>query len=106
MCIIAVSNQIEIVQKFLEKGHTYMECDSVHATICRKIKKKNVYIPLKYVELIEESRDNEDAPYMVKYVDHQFFKDYSKLQYYTSIRPGHGVGVTCCYRYSYTEVHN
>ncbi|KAH3798217.1 hypothetical protein DPMN_151811 [Dreissena polymorpha] len=29
---------------------------------------------------------------MVKYVDHQFFRDYSNLSYYNSIRPGHGVG--------------
>lgn len=88
----AVSHQIEIEQKFLEKGHTYMECDSVHATLGRQIKKREVYVLQKYVELIEESRGNRNHPYKVKYVDYHFFKDYSKLQYYTSIRPGHGVG--------------
>ncbi|XP_052770803.1 ring-infected erythrocyte surface antigen-like [Mya arenaria] len=46
----------------------------------------------KYVELIEESRESGDEPYKVEYVDHHFFKDYSKLLYYTSIWPGHGVG--------------
>lgn len=56
-------------------GHTYMECDSVHATIGRKTNDKNVYIPRRYVELIEESREGDK--YRVKYVNHSFFKDYT-----------------------------
>ena len=32
------------------------------------------------------------APYTAKYLDHGFFRDYSKLQYYSTIRPGSGVG--------------
>ena len=88
----AMKQNVEIEQKYLEKGHTYMECDSVHATIDRKIKKKDVFIPQKYVELIQESRSDSENPYTVKYVDHTFFRDYSGLQYYSSIRPGVGVG--------------
>ena len=44
-------------------------------------------MPQQYVEAIERSRKK---PYEVKYVDHGLpvFKDYSKLQFYTSIRPG------------------
>lgn len=40
-----VTHNIEIEQKFLEKGHTYMECDSVHAAVGRKIKKQGYLHP-------------------------------------------------------------
>jgi hypothetical protein len=88
----AVTHNIEIEQKYLEKGHTYMECDSVHAAVGRKIKNKDIYIPQRYVELIQDSRESQDNPYQVKYVDYDFFRDFSKLKYFTSIRPGNTVG--------------
>jgi hypothetical protein len=51
---------------------------------------KDIYIPQRYVEIIENA--GEVNQYKVKYVDHSFFKDFSQLKYYTTIRPGNRVG--------------
>lgn len=90
MCHLASRLNIKITQKFLEKGHTQMEVDSVHSSIERKIKKKNIYVPQNYVELISECRRNQS--YRIHYVDHTFFKNFSDLKFYNSIRPGNKVG--------------
>ena len=47
-------------------------------------------MPQNYVELIESARSSQ--PYTVHYVDHSFFRKYSDLNYYISIRPGTRVG--------------
>lgn len=83
---------IEITQKILEKGHTQMEVDSVHSVIERKVRKRKtcIYVPQNYVDLMREARPRQ--PYVVHYVDHSFFKDYTELNYYNSIRPGTRAG--------------
>lgn len=90
LCHLACRLNITITQKFLEKGHTQMEVDSVHSSIERKIKKKKIYVPQNYVEMISDCRRNQ--PYLVHYVDHTFFKKFSDLNFYSSIRPGYKVG--------------
>lgn len=64
----------------------------MHSVIGRKIRKKDIFIPQKYVEIIQEAREDIDNPYKVKYVDYTFLKDYSTLKYYGLIRPGVKVG--------------
>ena len=88
----SVKSGIEIEQKYLEHGHTVMECDSVHSCFERKLKKRPIYIPQDY-----NGHDIKDArvsgnPYEIKYVEHTFFKDYPYLNYYPSIRPDTGPG--------------
>ena len=85
-----VKSGLRIEQKYLERGHTQMECDSVHSCVERKIKKKPIYIPQNYVDFIKEARLG--TPYEIQYIDHTFFKDFSGLNYYPSIRPGSGPG--------------
>nr|CAI5849145.1 unnamed protein product [Callosobruchus analis] len=80
-----------IIQKILEKGHTQMSCDSVHSVIERKIKNRIISVPADYVNIIETARKN-PMPYNVIYLDHTFFKAYSNLKYYSSIRPGKKAG--------------
>ncbi|KAK6182966.1 hypothetical protein SNE40_010529 [Patella caerulea] len=82
---------ITITQKFLEHGHTQMECDSIHAVIERTIAKKPIYVPQNYVDKIREARVK-PFPYKVEFLTHKFFKDYASLGYYTSVRPGSKVG--------------
>jgi hypothetical protein len=86
----ATERHVTIEQKYLERGHTYMECDSTHSVIEHQIRNKQIYLPQQFVENIEAAR--QDNPYVVKYVDFTFFKDYSTLDKYASIRPGIGVG--------------
>ena len=85
-----VKSGLRIEQKYLERGHTQMECDSVHSCVEQKIKKKPIYIPQNYVDFIKEARLG--TPYEIQYIDHTFFKDFSGLNYYPSIRPGSGPG--------------
>ena len=80
---------ITVVQKFLVCGHTQMEVDSVHSTIEKKVRNKQIYVPANYVDLIFQARPGQ--PYAVQYLSYNFFKDFSKVQYYTSIRPGNKV---------------
>ena len=70
-------------------GHTHMEVDSVHSSIERQLK-KNVFVPQNYVEAMSQCRPHQ--PFQIRYIDHTFFKRYSDLNYYNSIRPGTKVG--------------
>ncbi|KAK7115597.1 hypothetical protein V1264_001435 [Littorina saxatilis] len=88
---LAMTKQLTIYQKFLEKGHTFMEVDSVHSAIERKLRGRQIYWPADYIEVMESARTTK-APYVVKNLDYSFFKDFSGLKYYRSIRPGNSVG--------------
>lgn len=52
----SMKHDVEIFQIFLERGHTQMECDSVHALIERKLKGKDIYLPTDYVRATMEAR--------------------------------------------------
>ncbi len=80
-----------IIQKILEKGHTQMEVDSVHATIERKLKNKSIFCPADYIQIMREARSR-PSPYTVKYLTYDFFTDFSNTRPLTSIRPGTKTG--------------
>lgn len=52
----AHDRNITIFQKYLEKGHTQMEVDSVHSVIERKLKNKPIYVPANYIDIFEGAR--------------------------------------------------
>lgn len=81
----SVENNVTIYQKYLQKGHTQMEVDSVHALIERKLKNASIYLPSDYVRITESARR---PPYEVKEVTFDLIKDFSKPIVYKSIRPG------------------
>ena len=70
LCHLSRKLNVTITQKFLEKGHTQMEVDSVHSVVERKIKRKNIYVPQNYVEILQEVRPAH--PFVVHYIDHSF----------------------------------
>lgn len=86
----ANQENITIYQKYLVKGHTQMECDSVHSTIEKQKKNRELYVPANFVQIIQEARLKK--PYKVKYVDHTFFYNYSEVKICKSIRPGNKRG--------------
>ncbi len=45
-----------IDQKFLESGHTYMECDSMHSAIERRLRHEKVMVPKDYCEIMATAR--------------------------------------------------
>lgn len=72
---LAIANNLEIVQKFLERGHTQMECDcsQLHWT---KIQEQRYVFPSDYIKATKEARRS-PFPYDLKEVDDRFFKDYA-----------------------------
>ncbi|XP_045484411.1 uncharacterized protein LOC123689220 [Pieris rapae] len=93
---LAVKYNVTITQKFLEKGHTQMEVDSVHSVIERKLKNREIHLPSQYAMISKEARIK-PFPYDVVMPDYTFFKDYSRKDYlvYESIRPGRVAGDKC-----------
>ena len=73
----AVSRRKTIFQKFLEKGHTWMEVESAHSATEGKLRGRQIIWPAKYIDVITAARRGH--PYEVKQVDHTFFRDSSKL---------------------------
>ena len=64
LCAVTGSNYLKIiVQKFLESGHTQMECDSMHSAIEFAKRKTNVYIPSQWDTVIHVARRH--SPYVV-----------------------------------------
>ena len=45
LLVFAVANVCEIAQKYLERGHTQIEVDSVHSSIEVRLKWRNIYYP-------------------------------------------------------------
>lgn len=88
---VAMKHKLEIEQKYLEKGHTQMEADSMHSTIERKLRNKSINVPADYVGVCLQARKI-PQPYHVKYLDYSFFKNFSQLQFLRSLRPGRRVG--------------
>lgn len=84
---LANVKSITITQKYLVSGHTQMECDSMHSCIERKLKNREIYSPACYISAAKEARMN-PRPFQVEYIRHTFFKDFSNLKNYNSIRPG------------------
>lgn len=90
---LSVEKEVTIIQKYLVKGHTYMECDSVHSHVENAFKNRDVYLPHHYVQFSSNARKN-PGPYRSTLVDHSFFKDFGRqeMMAYQSIRPGKRAG--------------
>ncbi|KAG4067983.1 hypothetical protein HA402_010669, partial [Bradysia odoriphaga] len=73
-----------VEQKWLEKGHTQMECDSAHAKIEKKLKDCSINVPTDYVAVTRSARKTvkvngirKDCPFDVEYLSHDFFKNFA-----------------------------
>ncbi|KAH9635147.1 hypothetical protein HF086_009487 [Spodoptera exigua] len=88
---LSMEKNIIIEQKFLEKGHTQMECDAVHSSIEQKLKNQEIFLPSQFATLSKQARPQK--PYLVEYLDYSFFDDFSDKNsfMYDSIRPGRSV---------------
>lgn len=66
---------IDLCHRFLEKGHTQNEADSVHALIERTAKNKLVYVPDEWYALVRWAKQN-GPPYEVVEVDQEMIFDF------------------------------
>ena len=78
--------RITIFHKYLEKGHTQMECDSMHASIEKRLKQTEVTLPSGYMTACQQARITD--PYSVEVLTHTYFLNFDKINYFKSIRPG------------------
>ncbi|CAH1107962.1 unnamed protein product [Psylliodes chrysocephalus] len=77
--------------KYLEKGHTQMKCDSTHALIEQKLKNRKIHTPSQYSSAIKETR-LKPFPLNVNYITHDFFIKYDNKELYTyQSRPARNV---------------
>lgn len=61
---LKTSRNIETIeQRFLESGHTQMECDSMHSTIEQAKKRTSIFIPSQWDTIITMARKKK--PYIV-----------------------------------------
>ncbi|CAG9840378.1 unnamed protein product [Diabrotica balteata] len=85
----AIKHNVLVFEKYLEPGHSQMECDSVHSMIDRRLENKEIHLPSDYASITDQAMKG-TKPYRVKILDHTFFKDHSSSNHmrYSSIRPG------------------
>jgi hypothetical protein len=81
-----LSKSIVIEQLYLERGHTMMEADTVHAQLDRTFKHAVIYAPSDYVCLLRQIRPQQ--PYRLKLLDYNLFSNFEALPTnVSSIRP-------------------
>lgn len=79
------STHLQVIeQKFLESGHTYMECDSMHSSIEQSKKYRSVFIMNDWLEIFKAARStrgkNKDkGPYVVNEMKYFDFLNLQKL---------------------------
>lgn len=64
--------------KFLEVGHTQMECDNMHSMIERRKKNLSIYSPLEWMNIVLLAKRKN--PYKVRTVSFEEFLDLKKLK--------------------------
>ncbi|KAJ8884652.1 hypothetical protein PR048_016510 [Dryococelus australis] len=86
---LATKTNFLIEHKCLEKGHTHMEADSVHASIERRLRNREINHPHDYLPVTREARIK-PFPYTEKCITHSFFRnfDFPEGEACSSIRPG------------------
>lgn len=67
--------KVNVSHRFLEKGHTQNEADSVHALIERTAKNKLIYTPDEWYTLVRWAKQN-SPPYTVVEVDQDLVLDF------------------------------
>lgn len=91
-----------IHQKYLVRGHTQMECDSVHSAIESRARNIEIYTPIEWETVFKTARAKQ--PYKVISLSYTFWKSY--FPSISSIRPGKRAGdpvVTDIRHISYTR---
>lgn len=77
--MMSPDNTIKTIDyKFLEPGHTMMECDNMHAVIERASEYAEIYIPEDWVNVVRLAR--KDSPYVVKVMEHTDFLNFKPMR--------------------------
>lgn len=74
----------EINLKFLEVGHTYMECDSMHSVIERAARDKQVFAPKDWYKIVRQAKKT-GHQYNVQVLQYNQFLNYKNVKNHVSI---------------------
>ena len=74
----SIRYNIKIIHRYLEVGHTHMECDSVHATIEKFVKNKDLFTPAQWYAAIRMAKVNRPH-YEVKEISQAEIFDFKPL---------------------------
>ena len=77
---------IDIIQKFLIRGYTQMEADTVHSRIEANKRGRRIHLPSEYISIIE-SATKKKGKYQVKMLESQYFDDYHSLHIIPGLKP-------------------
>lgn len=91
LLLTAMNHKVIIEKKFLEVRHTQMEADSIHSSVERALRDKNISVPAEYISICRSAR-KKPRPYDVTYLNHTFFKRFDEVNFFKSIRPGRWKG--------------
>ena len=95
---------IEVIQKYLIRGHTQMEADNVHSRIGQNKKGRRIHLPSDYISVIETASKNKK--YQVEMLEYDYFDDYNKINVIPDIKPKNGVVIDVhAYKYSGGEIY-
>ncbi|KAF4525377.1 hypothetical protein B566_EDAN013228 [Ephemera danica] len=96
---LAIRLNITIEHKYLISGHSQNEVDAAHSRIEKCTANQNLYSPQDYAERIAQARLSEEkggmkgnTAYEVEMVTFDTFFNFEKVNFYSSIRPGHKAG--------------
>ena len=76
---IAAKLKARIIHRFLEKGHTQNEGDSVHARIERFTRNDEIFVPAEWYEKIRQAKRSKTNPYRTYEVSQEAFLDFEEL---------------------------
>ncbi|XP_048240747.1 uncharacterized protein LOC125374054 [Haliotis rufescens] len=75
---VTTTDHIDVIDhKFLEPGHTQMECDAIHSSIEFAKKKTSIFVPSQWDTVIRMARRKD--PYLVIPIKHTDVMDFKKL---------------------------
>lgn len=85
--MLAMKYEVNIIHRYHEKGHTQMECDSVHARIEKKIRKEEIFVPSQYYGLMKTAKVKKPSyqVYEIKTKDIFSFRELSKSMKWKSV---------------------
>jgi hypothetical protein len=78
LCMAAEKFGIKIIHRWLEKGHTQMECDSMHGRIEIKVKRVDIFTPSQWYGHIRTAKVNKPL-YQVKELNQQTIFSFREL---------------------------
>jgi hypothetical protein len=55
---LSIRKNVTINQKYLEKGHTQMEADSVHSVLEGAMRNRDIYLPSQLIDITKNARKN------------------------------------------------